>query len=75
MPIIRHGTVTDDVWLPLNGRDPANLNSAGPVLFSLDEWQTHRDTVAGRFERIGVSLAPNELCRWHPAETAKHSRA
>lgn len=60
MPIVKHDVVTDDVWLPLDGRDPANINWSGPVLFSLDEWKTHKDVTTDRFERIGVTLAPDD---------------
>lgn len=60
MPIVKHGAVTDDAWLPLDGRDPADMTWSGPVLFSLDEWRAHKDGAADRFERIGLTLAPDD---------------
>lgn len=60
MPIVKHDCVIEDAWRPLNGRDLTEICPNESVLLSLEEWQNRGSAAASRFERVGVSLAPDE---------------
>ena len=57
MAIVKNGRVFDDPWQALDGRDPAGINPATPLLVNLAELGAHGGTL-DRFSRIGVSLLP-----------------
>jgi uncharacterized protein (DUF934 family) len=60
MPIVKHDCVIEDSWRPLNGRDLTEICATESVLLSLEEWHRLGRAAAGRFERVGVALAPDE---------------
>jgi uncharacterized protein (DUF934 family) len=59
MPLISNGRSTDDPWVAV--ADDEALPASGPVIVSLDRWQTERDALLGRGGRLGVRLASHQL--------------
>lgn len=58
MPLLKHGTVTDDPWVHVaDGEDlPAGL----PAIVSLDRWQAERDVLIARMGALGIRLESHQ---------------
>ncbi len=69
MPLLKHGAIVDDPWIDL--ADDAAFPAAGPVIVSLARWQSERDTLIARGEKIGLRL-PNTASVTETADGLAH---
>ena len=55
MAIVKNGLVVENIWYPLLGRDPSEIDLTTPLLVSTSEFAAHRVALA-RFPRLGLTL-------------------
>jgi uncharacterized protein (DUF934 family) len=62
MAIVKNGLVVENIWYPLLGRDPSEIDLTTPLLVSTSEFAAHRVALA-RFPRLGLTLEPADDVR------------
>jgi uncharacterized protein (DUF934 family) len=58
MPLLRQGSVVEDPFVSVVGRD--ELPARGPLIVSLEQWRSRRDELLARGERLGIRLENHE---------------
>jgi uncharacterized protein (DUF934 family) len=66
MPLIKHGQVVDDPWVPL--ADEGAVPASGAVIISLGRLRAEHEAMFARGEPLGVRLASHETA----SELAEH---
>ena len=64
MPLIRETELVNDEYTDISARE--DIPASGAIIVSLDQWQSHRDSLIERTDPVGLLLRSNE----HPEEIA-----
>ena len=58
MPLIKHGTATDDPWTHVTDGEQVPVST--PVIVSLERWKAERDDLIGHNAPFGIRLRSDE---------------